>query len=203
MKDQHQMQLPLFSASILNKIAEGDESAFKILYDKYKSKVYTLAFSIIKHKELSEEILMDVFTGIWIKKENLLTIDNFDAYLFVITKNKSLSVLKKSKKESEYQESYITNSDLNSVDNNAAEYVMFKETQQLIFDILKTLPPQKQKIWTLNKLEGYSRKEIALELNLSENTVRNHLLAASNLIKLQLDDKNILLISILLWTSTY
>jgi RNA polymerase sigma-70 factor (ECF subfamily) len=70
---------------LLHELAAGSERAFTILYDQYKNVVYASALKITKSKTLSEEVVQDVFMKIWLRKEELKDITDFESYLFIST----------------------------------------------------------------------------------------------------------------------
>src|ERR1700744_5340677 len=79
---------------LLQQIAQRDENAFKSLFDLYKDRLFLYINGIIKSKEVSEEIVMDVFLKIWLGKEIVNQIENFDAFLFRVAYNKSIDFLR-------------------------------------------------------------------------------------------------------------
>ena len=66
---------------LLKAIASGNEAAFNVLFEKYRTKLYGYIFTISKSKEATEEILIDVFLKLWMGKEMLEEIENLDAFL--------------------------------------------------------------------------------------------------------------------------
>ncbi len=79
---------------LLQLIADGDEQAFKTLFEKYRGKLYTYLKSITKSPEVSEEIVMDVFLKIWIGRKTVTEIQHFDSFLFRIAHNKAIDFLR-------------------------------------------------------------------------------------------------------------
>src|SRR5579863_5838564 len=80
---------------LLHRVAAGDQSAFSILFHKYKQMVYQVAWTYTEDKELAEDILQDTFSVVWKKRETLTDVQDFSAWLYVVARNRSLQVLKK------------------------------------------------------------------------------------------------------------
>ena len=69
---------------VLLLVSQGDEMAFRELFAHYQNKLYSVALRVTRSSTLSEEIVEDVFLKIWLKRNDLLEIQNFSAYLFEI-----------------------------------------------------------------------------------------------------------------------
>ncbi len=82
------------------RIAQNDHSALKSLYDHYNNTFYQLALAIVHSAELAEEIVEDVFIRVWEKRVRIPGIENLHLYLYVTTRNISLSYLRKYKNKS-------------------------------------------------------------------------------------------------------
>ncbi|RZK41728.1 MAG: hypothetical protein EOO90_10275 [Pedobacter sp.] len=78
---------------ILTKISRGDSNAFAVLFNFYRNKVYGYAIAILKSEKSAEEIVQNVFIKIWLKREDLSSVDNFGAYLRTISRNETLNAL--------------------------------------------------------------------------------------------------------------
>ena len=79
---------PLYNESdLLAEVARGNENAFKVLFDRYWDKIFSVAFVLTKSVVLAEEIVQDVFLKIWLNRLKLPEIENFEGYLFIIGRN--------------------------------------------------------------------------------------------------------------------
>jgi RNA polymerase sigma factor (sigma-70 family) len=87
---------PLYEeAAILAKIAEGDEQAFKIVYDHYYRQVYSFAFKWIEDKESAQEIVQETMLFLWQLGYKLTEVRNVESYLKTIAKRKAIDVFRK------------------------------------------------------------------------------------------------------------
>ncbi|MBA2561605.1 MAG: hypothetical protein H0V14_01575 [Chitinophagaceae bacterium] len=84
----------LYNEQVLfQQIAEGNEKAFKSLFDTYRSRLFYYISRFVKSDQVAEELVMDVFLKIWMGRELVKQIENFDAFLFRVAHN--LQILKR------------------------------------------------------------------------------------------------------------
>lgn len=168
---------------LLFELSQGNEIAFTNLYNRYKNVVYSSAFKITKSKTLSEEVVQDVFMKIWLKREELKDIADFESYLFISGRNHIFNMIKKIARED------IFKNDLKNTDSSFNATDSFLKDEQydiLLSQILLKLPPQQQKIYQMAKIEGLSYQKIAEILDISPLTVKKHMAQALKLIRVQL-----------------
>ena len=161
----------------------GNESAYRALFDRYFYKLYNYTSKLVADKRISEEIVMDVMLAVWQKRDMLNSNLSLSAYLYRSVKNRLIDHLRKQNLPTvsldqttiEPPSAFITDSRL-----------LHKELECLYRSSLNRLPPQKKRIFTMSREEGSSYKEIANRLQLSKNTVENHMVAALRLMKEQM-----------------
>lgn len=161
--------------ALLQQVSEGDENAFEKLFAIHRDTIYTLAFTFAKSVELSEEIVQDVFLKIWLMRTNLTGIQNFDAYLFVITRNHVYQVLKQT---AQNHKTTSTSADDHLIADNTTDLVLEKEYTLLLQKAIARLPNQQREVYTLTRDHGLKRNEVACQLNLQPETVKFHLAQA-------------------------
>lgn len=164
--------------SLCKKIYQNsDQQAFKELYLVYFNRLYKFAFSILHSTEFAEEAVNDVFLNIWQKRSTLKNINSLPSYLFISTKNTSFNYLSKFRKE--------RNTSLDDVlvrfeaDELTPETAFFtNEVRNEIERAINQLPPKTKLVFQMAKVEGMKYKEIAEILNISVNTIDNHIATA-------------------------
>ena len=97
--------------SIFIKIKNNNELAFNELYEKYRKLVYAIAFSILKNKEDSDDLVQKVFIKLWKIEKNKLPITSEASWLYSLTKNETLNFLKSQKEELDIDELYYITSE--------------------------------------------------------------------------------------------
>lgn len=148
----------------MNGIKNGNELDFNKLYEKYKTLVYGVTFSILKNKEDSEEIVQKVFIKLWKMEKNKMPTNNEASWLYKVTKNETLNFLKEKKQEISIDELYyITHED------KELNEIIEKDTYN---KIIVKLPLKEQEIISLKILSKLSFREISIILNIPIGTVQ-------------------------------
>lgn len=173
---------------ILEFVANGDESAFKMLFERYQHKVYGYAFRIIHDEAAAEEVVQDVFLKIWLKKAELRAVENFGAYLRTMSRNHTLNIWKKNlatiKTNLLHTENWTEGYD------QVEEEISYKDTLKIVHQALENLPPQQKQIYYMCRIEGIKPEEVAIQLNISKNTVKAHLQQAGKTMRSYLSGHN-------------
>lgn len=177
---------PYDEAAILAQIAEGNEKAFEQLFEKYSDNIYGVAFNYTKSAEVAEEVTQDVFVKLWFKRKSLATLQSLENYLFIIARNHIINIFNRNKKDKNFIEHILHHFE----ENNATpeDILLFKESQELIAQAIATLPHQQQMVYELRRIQGLSLEEVAVKMEISRNTARNHLNRALQNIQLFLRD---------------
>ena len=176
------------STLLLEKLKGGDEQAFNELYNSYRIPAIRFCNSILKDTEESENIVQEVFVKIWNKKETINPELNFISYLFTIIKNRVFDHLKEVKKNVFLKEKYWEKVlEYQAIDNEIKEERFVK-----LNDAVDGLSKKRKEIIKLNYEEGKSYEEIANQLNISKNTVKNQLVKAKQVIRIQLKQASML-----------
>lgn len=166
--------------SLLLATANGDEKAFAELFERFRNKVYSIAFDITRSQPVSEEIVLDVFLRVWLKREQLAQLEHFSAWLFTITRNRVFSALKQMAQE---KRSMPVEEELLADPKTPGSQLLDKEYQQVLQQAVAGLSPQQKKVYRLIREHGMKREEAAQELNLSPETVKRHLSEAMQAIR--------------------
>ncbi|GAB3279803.1 RNA polymerase sigma-70 factor [Larkinella harenae] len=161
---------------VLDRVAQGDEKAFAVLFHHYHQRLGVHIYRITKSVELAEEIVHDVFLKIWQNRELLTQIDNFPAYLFVLSKNAALNGLKKLANE-QARTTELDDDQLQIAETPEEDYRYL-----LIDEAIDRLPFQQRQVYLLSRHERLSYAEIAERMNLSRETVKKYLQLSSEFI---------------------
>lgn len=162
-------------AELQMQIAEGDESSFQRLFERHRDKLFNYLFSIVKSREIAEELVIDVFLRLWIGRELLTEIQNMDAFLHKVAYNKAIDFLRISSRNTSLQK-LVSREILSSARERGADHrLQEKEYREIIRQAVHQLSPQRRLVFILSRVEGLTYDQIAERLNLSRNTVRNTL----------------------------
>ena len=160
---------------LLIQVASGNEYAFRKLFMVHHQLLGVHMLRITSSVELAEEIVQDVFLKIWLTRETLVGVDNFKAYLFVISKNHALNCLKKLAKERLLIKT-MENDDFGALVPETTDTDMY---YNLLDEAIDQLPPQQQKVYLLSRHGRLKYAEIADQLELSRETVKKYLQIAT------------------------
>ncbi|MDB5199337.1 MAG: polymerase sigma-70 factor [Chitinophagaceae bacterium] len=167
---------------LLTQITEGSEIAFKILFDRYNLKLFNYISSIIKSTQVSEELVMDVFLKIWLGKDLLSQIENFNAFIFRVAHNKAIDFLRSVAKDPKFQDLLFDEMNLATHDT-ADSSVLQQEYENKLREAISVLSPQRKKVYQLSRELDMTHDQIAAHLKLSKNTVNNHIVEAQRFIR--------------------
>ncbi|WDF80255.1 sigma-70 family RNA polymerase sigma factor [Mucilaginibacter sp. KACC 22773] len=159
---------------LLLKVAEGDEHAFRCLFIMHHQQLGVHIHRITNSIELAEEVVQDVFLKIWMARETLAQVEDFKAYLFVISKNHALNCLKKLAKE-KVQAKKLEESSLGLIMDDQQDNLYYN----LLDEAIDHLPSQQQKVYLLSRHNRLKYNEIADQLKLSRETVKKYLQIAT------------------------
>lgn len=171
----HELQL-------LRETAAGNEAAFTALFDSCWAGVYTHILSFLKDTSLAEEVTQDIFLRIWEQRRRLPELESFRNFLFVITRNRIFSELRK-KKELPVEPDEFLLEEQQMVPDRQLRY---KEFYNQVMDAIEQLPAQKKRIFKMYRVEQMSRADIVRETGLSYGTVNQYLVEAASFLKTRL-----------------
>lgn len=170
---------------LLKEISEGNENAFRQLFEAYRDRLHVFVKNIVKNKETAEEIVLDIFTKVWLSKDLAREITNIESFLFKASLNRSIDYLRIASKDLVLR-NVIWEEIQISDPSNTDDVIITKNLQEKVQEVIHALSPQKQLIFRLNREDGMSYEQIAAKLHISKNTVRNHMVEALKFIRTQL-----------------
>jgi len=163
---------------LVSLLHNGFNEGFDSLYWKYHQLIYMNVFKFVKNKEESQDILQDVFATLWESRQSINQDQSVSGWLFVISFNKSVNHIKRKLRHSAAQDKVLS-----VYHAHHEEDETFDEHYRILHTAIGELSPQKQKVFTLCKLEGKSYEETAKQLNISRHTVKEYLSLAMYSVK--------------------
>ena len=165
------------------------EELFASLFCTYKNRLFGYVFAISHSRYAAEEITQEIFLKLWLCRNELHLVHNSELYLFAIAKNKTLNYLRKARYDEKFNKE-IKNR-MNPLSNDVEEQVSISENNRLLQEAITMLSPQRQLVYRLSRYEGLDHKQIAEEMQLSRNTVKNHMVQALRFIRTYLNNRGI------------
>ena len=168
----------------LELLASGSEYAFTQIFDQYRDNVYNVALNFLKSPLLAEEIVQDVFMKIWLKRSDMIQVEQLNNYIFIMSRNFIYDRLKKISYEEEHQKKFLryllaTQNHTDSADDLTKDH----EYRKILLEAISKLPEQQRQAYLYSREEGLSRKEIAEKMNLSPLTIKTHIARALQFIR--------------------
>jgi RNA polymerase sigma-70 factor (family 1) len=162
-------------------VKTGVKEAFRELFERYAPRIYQFSLSYLKNNQDAEELVQDVFLKIWEKRDSLDRTKNIKAFIFKVSVNSIYDFIRRKNIEGAYQE--FARNNFEAQPDSTWHQVIFNEMLGHLDVLVKQMPPERQKIFRLNREEGLTNDEIARKLNLSKRTVENQLFRAIAFLK--------------------
>ncbi|TDB62807.1 sigma-70 family RNA polymerase sigma factor [Arundinibacter roseus] len=144
------------------------------MYREYWHPLYIFALAKTHDKDIAEELIQDLFVQLW-EKRNELNISHLRGYLFACARNRIIDY---------YKDSIFLELE-KATDSIAPDYPLFlEELETQIQETLGSLSPKTREIFLLNRFEGQSAREIAIQLELPVRTVEYHITQGLRLFRL-------------------
>ncbi|GGC16807.1 DNA-directed RNA polymerase sigma-70 factor [Parapedobacter defluvii] len=157
---------------LISLLKNDDEQAFTELYNRYWKKLFVIAANRITHIEDAEEIVQDIFTALWRRRQTLSLKSELTNYLAVSVKYRIIKMLDKYHNQERYIDSVVSQ---DQVDDSTQEWLAFEELRAELAKYTQQLPEKCRLVFQLSREDGYSQKQIAEALQISEKTVEAHL----------------------------
>ncbi len=168
--------------ALLQEIAGGSQAAFAALFDGYWAGVYAHILSFLKDAAHAEEVTQDIFMKIWELRRRLPELESFRNFLFVITRNRIFSELRKKKELPAEPEALLLEEQQLVPDRQLG----YKEFYRQVMEAIELLPAQKKRVFKMYRVEQMSRADIVRETGLSYGTVNQYLVEALSFLKTRL-----------------
>lgn len=168
-------------AALVTRLKGGDKRAFSALYDRYHAYIYHLSLRFLRSPEWAEEAVQDVFVKLWENRERLQPELGVKGFLIRCCKNHLLNLLARPRE-------ILHSLDEVAISPASAAPTPLEELISLEFGeaaekYIARLPPLRQKVFRMYRMESKSLDEIARELGTSRGTVKDHILKATRFLK--------------------
>lgn len=158
--------------------------------------LYGAALVIAKSPVIAEDISQEVFTRFWENREKAPGIRNLRAFLFIAARNMLLNRLAHIEVEAAYH-NYLRNKDAAS-SLMPDEQLAYHELEKKLHKAIVGLPARQQEVFRLSREQGMTYEEIAEQLNISRETVKEHIIKALATLRKALHAYDPLLVTIIL-----
>lgn len=146
-----------------------DRTAQKQLYNTYSARMYGICYRYVKDPMLAEDVLVTSFTKIFEKIDQFKGEGSFEGWIRRIMVNESLTCLRRNR--TMYVETDLESAERHPDYANVADHLQAEDLLVLI----ESLPAGYRIVFNMYAIDGYSHKEIADHLGISENTSKSQL----------------------------
>jgi RNA polymerase sigma-70 factor (ECF subfamily) len=182
------MQSPVLHTDedMMQGIKAGNMICFDELYRKYSKRLYRFSFSVLKSSEDAENIVQEVFMNLWINRNKIESNSSVRYYIFSIAYHSSVSIIRKRLREEKFIEHLKQIQDLTQPSSDLQ--LEYQELDERVNAIIDSLPKRQKEVYLLHRKKGLKYAEIASMLNISVNTIENHMSGALKNIRKKLGD---------------
>lgn len=179
---------------LLRRLRNGDEFAFKAIYDIYARRLAARLIQLLRSEELAEDILQDIFVKIWEIRHTIDPDLSFGALLYKMAANLSKNVYRRN----EYDQLMRMQLNPDHGHNPIEESLSRSDAKTLLESALNKLTPRQRQVYVMHKIDGLSYQEISNQLNISASAINHHIQEANKQLRNILKSNLIYLIAFLL-----
>jgi RNA polymerase sigma-70 factor (family 1) len=169
---------PHSEKDLLARLADGDDSAFDVLFRAYWDHVYSVALLMTKSPDMAEDIGQEVFLGLLKDRTRMAAIENLKGFLYTSVKFMVHKRLRRLSVEEAYAQ-YISAQFMPGQSVAYAEAaIRLKEIQQSLREGIEKLPVQQRRAFQLSREQGLSHEQISVKMGVSKKTVKDYIVRA-------------------------
>lgn len=158
---------------LLEKLNAGNYQAFTVLYERYWENLFLYTQRIINNENEAKDIVQDTFLTIWSLKGKLEHINSFKAYSLTIASHKAFRYIRNNSHKAELIDGFI--SFLKDHEPNALDQLIRNELALFVETEVDRMPERMRETYRKSREEGLSNKEIALQMDVSDQTVKKQI----------------------------
>lgn len=162
--------------ALLQQVADGDEQAFAQLYRHYVPRLEPFIRSITKNESLVTEVIQETFTRLWISREKLVDVEFPQTYIYRTASYVTFHYLRRQIKGQQIIAQLEQTAPASQ--NDIQDQLSLRDLEKTIQEAIGRLTPSQQKIFRMSRVDGLKMPEIAAQLGISPNTVKNTLVAS-------------------------
>ena len=187
------MHAHLSDQALVEALNHGSEDAYREIYDRYWRSLYLVAKNRLSSQHEAEELVQNVFLNLWNRRENFSLQRSLNSYFSVAIKYEIINFIARKHKERNYKASLSIEKPMG--DLSTEDQIRYNEVRRRITETIVLLPERSQLVFHLRFEQGFSQKDIARQLNVSEKTVEAHISKLRKHIRAGLDPLSLFLVS--------
>jgi len=170
------------SELLIASLKQGDHFAMEQIFNLYLEAIFDAAFKKIGDENVAQDITQEIFISLWENREQVIISGGLAAYLHGAVKFKVINHFRNTTVKDGHKAELATLMNQQYADS-ADDLLILKDAQQKVEEALMQLPERMRLVVTMSRKQEKSIKEIASELNVSVQTVKNQITSAMKLLK--------------------
>lgn len=161
---------------LLADLKKSDQKAFRTIYDLYYKYLVVTIYNISGDNAHARDMAQEALLELWKRRETIHIKSSLKSYLRRTVINKNLNHIAANKRMD-----FSAPEDLperTSPETSTQEQLEAEDLKAVIHRTIASLPPKCRLVFTLSRLEHFSHKQIAQQLNISVKTVENQMTKA-------------------------
>lgn len=167
-------------SNLLIFLKQGDVAAFDELYHRYAKKLMAFSLTFFSDQQLAEEAVQEIFVRVWERRKKLNETKSFKSYLFQSVKFYMFNYLRDRKKDCSLDN---LPDDFGLASGGTEDSFSYQEMEEMMMKQIEKLPSVQREVFKLNKFNGMSSAQIAVQMKLSKRTIEHHIYLASKSLK--------------------
>lgn len=159
------------NSTVLEKFMNGDPLAFEKIYVRWRKPLYSFLYRLVRSAQDAEDITQDVFTSLWNTRERIDPSKNIKTYIFLLARQSAIRLIYRRGLHG----SYLTEYEPMEASHDSHDILVAKQTRLLMDIAIERMPAKQREVFTLHYKESLGNEEIARQLGISENSVRQHI----------------------------
>lgn len=169
------------SGSMHNQRFFLDKETFETIYRSRWRMVFGVCFRYLKDEEMAKELVQDIFESLWRRRNTVEIHDSIDKYLAGAAKLAVFNHLRNVKRQPELSSLFESNPQISTTCTE--EEILCNNLTERVVLLSDSLPEKSREVFEMSRNQGFSNKEIAISLLISESTVKYHIAYALRFFK--------------------
>lgn len=173
---------------LMNQLREGNVRAYQILYNRYGLLIMRRLRALVLDPQAAEDLHQELFLQIWEHRGRLPLNVSFKAVLLHRAKLLTYKYYQRASKDHQVRNQLLVHA--TELYDQLNEQLSFKQTSEALEKAISKLPPQRQQIFRLVKMEGKTYEEVASICGISLSTVKDHMTRALKFVRIEMAHHN-------------
>jgi RNA polymerase sigma-70 factor (ECF subfamily) len=161
---------------LLTELQTNGEAAFEKVYNLYSAELIAFAAKRLESLAEAKDILHDVFVDLWTRRETLRITTSLRAYLYSMVRYKVIDHIRKNVRREYYTQ--MVRSLESRTDNSTLEQILYEDMTAIVESEIDKLPEKTREVFLMSRYQHKTVREIAEQMQVSEQTVKNQLSTA-------------------------